>query len=179
MARALNKQISLKPQDVVVVLKVALAKSGVFTYLWMSNELAMSGSEVHASLSRAKLARLVVAAEGTGITPNKVALREFITYGVKYAFPAVRGSVTRGIPTAHAGPALRNTLSQGDELPPVWPDANGDVRGVALYPLYRSVPFAAKRDPDLYSMLTLIDALRIGAARERELATAAIAERFA
>ncbi|MEG7523780.1 MAG: hypothetical protein M3H12_11860 [Chromatiales bacterium] len=37
-------------------------------------------------------------------------------------------------------------------------------------PLYKSAPGAAKRDPALYELLVLVDAIRGGRARERELA---------
>ena len=53
---------------------------------------------------------------------------------------------------------------------PVWPHKNGVVRGIALYPLYPSVPEAAGRNPALYELLALFDAVRGGNARERALA---------
>jgi hypothetical protein len=39
-----------------------------------------------------------------------------------------------------------------------------------LAPLYKSVPYAAKRDLKLYALLALVDAVRDGRARERNLA---------
>jgi hypothetical protein len=44
------------------------------------------------------------------------------------------------------------------------------MRGIALTPLYKTVPEAAKRDSLLYERLALIDAIRDGRARERNLA---------
>ena len=41
---------------------------------------------------------------------------------------------------------------------------------ITLEPLYASVPGAARRNPALYDLLALVDALRIGRARERNLA---------
>lgn len=52
----------------------------------------------------------------------------------------------------------------------VWPSARGDVRGAAIPPLYDGAPELADRAPDLYRALTLVDALRVGRTRERELA---------
>jgi hypothetical protein len=52
----------------------------------------------------------------------------------------------------------------------VWPDAEGDVRGVTLEPLHKTAPKAARKDPVLHELLALIDALRDGRARERQLA---------
>jgi hypothetical protein len=51
----------------------------------------------------------------------------------------------------------------------VWPFPEGEHRGVTLEPLYKSAP-AALRDPFLYELLALIDALREGRVRERKLA---------
>ena len=52
----------------------------------------------------------------------------------------------------------------------VWPHKNGSMRGIAFYPLYPSVPEAAGRNPALYELLALFDAVRGGSARERALA---------
>ncbi|MEZ5494680.1 MAG: hypothetical protein R3E61_08965 [Pseudomonadales bacterium] len=41
---------------------------------------------------------------------------------------------------------------------------------MTLYPLYPSVPEAALRNPALYELLVLFDAVRAGSARERALA---------
>ncbi len=78
--------------------------------------------------------------------------------------------MTRGMPTAWAAPPLSEQIAAGDEPPPVWPDPEGEARGIAFEPLYRSAPKAAKRDRALYEMLALVDALRDGRARERQLA---------
>ena len=51
-----------------------------------------------------------------------------------------------------------------------WPDPEGDVLGQAVKPLYRSVIIAAKQDPKLHDLLALVDALRLGRARERKIA---------
>jgi len=98
------------------------------------------------------------------------AVEEFLIHGVKYAFPAKRGEVTRGVPTAYAAPPLRDQLVDSSDLPPVWPDAEGDVRGVTLEPLHKSVPNAARKSPVLHELLALVDALRDGRVRERQIA---------
>jgi hypothetical protein len=97
-------------------------------------------------------------------------LEEFLVHGVKYAYPAVRGPITRGIPTGYAAPPLNEEIIAGSDPPPVWPFAEGQVRGYTLKPLYESVPKAAMKDQKLYEVLALIDAMRDGQARERNLA---------
>ena len=61
----------------------------------------------------------------------------------------------------------------------VWPDPTGEVRGQAIEPLYRSVPIAAKNDEELYVLLSLIDAIRVGRVREQRLAQQELERRVA
>lgn len=174
MKRASNPQISLKPQDLVVLLKLATVQGALFTYAVLGRELRISASEVHSSLARARAAGLVAEADGAAVDLMRPAVREFVLHGARYAFPATRESIVRGVPTAHAAPFMRERITLSDEPPPVWPYAHGSVRGIALLPLYPSVPEATAKDPKLYEVLTLFDALRIGAAREREIASEAL-----
>ena len=93
-----------------------------------------------------------------------------IRHGLKYAFPAEHGEVTRGIPTSYAAEPLKSEVSMSNDLPPVWPWHEGNTRGVGFEPLYKSVPQAALRDSKLYQLLALVDAIRDGRARERKIA---------
>ncbi len=89
--------------------------------------------------------------------------------GVKYAFPATRGGMTRGMPTSYAAEPLCRLIKAGSEPVPVWSDPQGTTRGIALAPLCKSVPEAAKLDSVLYKRLAIVDAIRDGRARERNL----------
>jgi hypothetical protein len=60
----------------------------------------------------------------------------------------------------------------------VWPDPTGEQRGISFHPLYPTAPAAAKRDRQLYELLALFDALRGGAARERQIASQLLSERL-
>jgi hypothetical protein len=110
--------------------------------------------------------------------PNLLAIEEFLIHGLKYAFPAERGELTRGVLTAYAAEPLRQVIVLGDEPPPVWPYPTGLARGIAFEPLYRTAPKAALRDPGLHEVLALADALRDGRARERKLAAEMIMSRL-
>jgi len=66
----------------------------------------------------------------------------------------------------------------GEDFPPVWPDPDGEVRGQSFSPLYKSVPKAAQEDDRLYELLSLIDAIRGGRARERQMAYGEIKKRM-
>jgi DNA-binding Lrp family transcriptional regulator len=162
--------MSLKPQDVVVALKLLNFDGQRPPFAQIAQELSMSGSEVHAAMKRAQAAHLVHG-PAFGEQPNRAALEEFLIHGLKYTFPAQYGAITRGLPTSYAAEPLRRYIAMGNDPPPVWPDPDGPLRGTALEPLYPSVPHAAKRDAKLYELLALVDAIRGGRARERNIAT--------
>lgn len=82
------------------------------------------------------------------------------------------------MPTGYAAPPLREKIMQPFEPPPVWPHKNGTVRGMAFYPLYPTVPEAAARNPALYELLVLFDAIRGGSPREHALAVQMLDERL-
>jgi len=168
----------LKPQDVVILLKLVALGRGSWTYQKLAGELSISQSEVHAGVRRAVAAQLMSDAPGAPGWPILPALKEFLIHGIRYAYPPEHGSLTRGMPTACAAPPLKNLVVQADEPPPVWPYAEGSVRGYAFEPLYPSVPKAAERDPKLYELLALVDAMRDGRARERDLASAELEARL-
>ena len=159
--------MTLKPQDIVILLKLVSLGDRPWSYNVLAVELAMSPSEVHSGVKRAAAARLL---DPQRNVPILRALLEFLVHGVKYAFPPDRGPLTRGLPTAYAAPPLNTLIVLPDEPPPVWPDPEGKVRGYAFSPLYPSVPKAAAQDSLLYELLALVDAIRDGRARERELA---------
>lgn len=168
--RALGlKQPVLKPQDLIVVLKVAIMKDREPTFAGMARDLFMSASEVHAAVQRCTTSHLLERDNGTfGV--NRASLWEFLLHGVRYVFPVVAGPVVRGLPTGVSAPPLSEHFEHVGTLPLVWLDPEGDVRGISICPLYPSVPAACRLDPNLYRTLALLDALRGGAARERELA---------
>jgi hypothetical protein len=168
--------ILLKPQDVVVMLKLGLAKSGVpLPFAQLGLDLGISASEIHAAVTRSASAALLDAGSRR---PRVSPLLEFLEHGVKYVFVSKRGELTRGFPTAHSAPPLSDLIVQGGtkndsfvhSAPLVWPHPEGEVRGESLEPLYPSAVDAARRDGQLYECLALVDALRVGRARERALA---------
>lgn len=168
----------LKPQDVVILLKLVALGPQPWTYQRLAVELSISQSEAHAGVKRAVAARLMSNASSGEGRPIVPALEEFVLHGVRYAYPPERGELARGMPTGYAAPPLNAVIVQPDEPPPVWPCAEGSVRGYSLSPLYPTVPAAAARDPKLYELLALVDALRDGRARERNLAAKELTSRL-
>lgn len=159
----------LKPQDVLVLLKLLVIGEKPWSYSKLAVELGMSPAEVHAAAKRLQAAQLAVK-KGDRLVPKRRNLGEFLAHGLQYVFVPERGEMTRGMPTLHGAPPLRDANAVVDEPLPVWPDPQGEVRGTAFSPLYKSAPKAAGADPALYELLVLVDAIRGGRAREREIA---------
>lgn len=166
-----------------MALKAALLPAGtLFRHSDVAASLGLSRSEVHAAVGRclaAKLMGRIPHRVDAAATANKTNLLEFLLHGVRYAYPAQIGGVTRGIPTGHAAPVLSAHFGSTDTLPPVWPHPTGSVRGRAFDPLYRSVPIAAAADPNMYAAMALVDAIRGGSARDRELSARLLAKMLA
>jgi len=184
--------MDLRSQDVVVALKLALHGGRGWTYADLGQELDLSASQIFLSVNRCRDARLLDAALApppsllrgrkdsvlSWSSINRKNLVEFLIHGVKYAFPACHGGMTRGIATSFAAPPLNKDIVSSPDPPPVWPYAEGKTRGIELSPLYRNVPRAAMRDAKLYESLALVDAIRDGRAREREIAIRELSSRI-
>lgn len=183
----------LKPQDIVILLKIlsriALLKDHPDESL-TQNQLAvllcMSSSEVNAGLKRLVLSGLLGPVlredQKTKILflPITAACEECLISGVKYFFPVQLGAYTRGIATSYAAPIFKKYIVLGNDPIPVWPYGEGEQRGLALEPLYRSIPKSLTQYPDqrFYELLVLIDAIRAGRARERNTAIKWLKERL-
>ena len=170
--------MGLKPQDIVVLLKLVAIGPEPWTFQRLSAELSISQSEAHACVRRAVAARLMSDASTASGRPVREALLELLIHGVKYAFPPERGALTRGVPTGYAAPPLNKVIVGSSDPPPVWPYAEGSVRGLAFAPLYPSVPAATLRDSRLYELLALVDAIRDGRARERNIVAKELTSRL-
>jgi len=173
-----NPQIVLRPQDVVVLLRLSLQQGPAPTYAALAEELKLTASEIHAGVERAIAAQLLRKdAAGKPVTLREP-LRLFVQHGLRYCFPATRGETTRGVPTSYAAPPMLSLIVQPNEAPPVWPHKAGTVRGPAFYPLYPTVPDAALGNTALYELLVLVDTIRGGSLRERALAIAELDKRW-
>ncbi len=170
-AMAIARQSTLRPHDVVVALELALhPREG---YERLAEAVGISVSQAHAAVRRLTLAKLLAPDERRVVLPPFL---DFLAAGVPYAFPAELGREARGIPTAHSAPPLAAEISSNEKI--VWPSADGTVRGQSLTPLH---PKAAKlfvTNKPLYELLTLVDALRIGRARERKRASELLRDRL-
>ncbi|MBS0428976.1 MAG: MarR family transcriptional regulator [Proteobacteria bacterium] len=163
--------MELKPQDLLVLLKVAAHPPQRWTYATLGEALRMSASQVHASVRRAVACGLAVAPARGEWSPVRPSLLEFVVHGVRYVWPATPGPAKRGVPTSFGAEPLVGKVTAVPGEAPVWAHPAGGAKGPTLSPLYRTAPHAALADPALHRLLALLDALRAGRARERALAT--------
>jgi hypothetical protein len=169
--RTQNQQ--MKPQDVLLLLKIVSDNTPSWNQKPTAEALGLSQSEVSEAVSRCKYAGLLAP---NGKTVMKMALLEFLQYGLRYVFPIKPGAVVRGVPTSHSAKPLSDQIQSSEDY--VWPYGKGTVRGHGITPLYPSVPEAALKDEKLYKLLALTDALRVGRAREREIAVQELKKRL-
>lgn len=177
----------LKSQDIMILLK--MVSSPDFTQSMLAMTLYISQSEVSAARKRLKQAGLIEESlfGSDSSIASKVQLKpiistciECLVHGVKYFFPVELGTESPGIVTSYAAPVLSKKLVLGNSSRPVWPHIEGKEYGLALKPLYPSVPKSVIEYPDIlfYDLLTIVDALRSGRARERKIAAELLAEKL-
>ena len=138
--------------------------------------LGLSASRVHDSIHR--LIKAGLARKDKAYRPVLANLKEFLIHGIRFAFVSDIGEPTRGMPTAVFAPPLKSSFVLSDNEVYVWPDAEGEVRGISFSPLHRSAPHGARNDPELYELLALVDAVRGGRARERKMAIEELQKRL-
>jgi hypothetical protein len=166
---------SIKPQDIVILLKIVALGEKRWRHMDLVNALGISQTEISFALNRCRTAGFLDSAKKKVM---KTALFEFLVHGFKYVFPARSGAVCRGMPTAHSAPPLAGKIVSPAQDCYVWPWDKGKVRGQAIEPLYLNAPLAAEKDRSLYELLALADAIRAGRAREQSLAVKELEQRL-
>lgn len=162
--------MELRPADLLVMFKAAAHPDQRWTYAALAESLGMSASQVHRSVQRAVTAGLAVMRGRGDWSPVRPALIEFAVHGVRYVWPVQPGPVKRGVPTSFGVAPLASRVVAAEGDAPVWAHPAGSHKGPTLLPLTRAVPQAALADPALHRLLALLDALRAGRARERQMA---------
>ena len=162
-------EIRLKPQDVVLALKLVAQGASPWTQPQLARTLHLSAGEVNHGLKRLAACHLFNARERRVV---RASLQEFLLSGLRYVFPAQLGLFGEGMRTAFSVGPLSHHVRLGDEDIIVWPTTGNAARtrGRLMEPLYRTAPLAAEEDPLLHEYLALADTLRVGRARERALA---------
>lgn len=166
----------LQPLDLMVLLALVAPASRALTVRELAAALAAPKSLVGRSLQRLR-AHALVSEDAGERRINRILARELLTHGVRWIAPARIGKVTLGLATAHAAPPLSHRLP-GDADPVVIPLDEGPVRGRSVTPLHPCAGVAASKDQKLHELLAIVDGIRIGGAREREIATAELVARL-
>jgi hypothetical protein len=163
--------------DLMVLLKLSTLPDRNVQSKQLAAELFLEPSEITRSLKRSRASGLVYVS-GTEKRVNRPALLEFLIHGLRYVFPAEKGSMTRGVPTGISAEPLKSRFTENGEPPTVWPYGEGKVRGISFAPLHKRAPEAALNDPKLYELLALVDGLREDRIREREAAKEELKKRL-
>lgn len=101
---------------------------------------------------------------------NTQELLNTVIPALRFFFPVKKIGNARGMPISYSSPFLYEKILSGKKLPMVWQHVNGTIVGEAIEPLYKTVPYAASKDPLLYELLVLVDSVRLNAPREKQVA---------
>lgn len=162
----MKKHSGMRPQDVVVLLKIITIGNVDWHNSDLSKSLRISASEISEVLNRCKIAGLI---DSNKRKVHINSFKEFLIYGLKYVFPVEPGTMIKGIPTAHSAPPINEYISEGKDIY-VWPFAKGTKRGQTIEPLYKTLPAIALEDQKFYELLSIVDTIRVGRAREVKIA---------
>jgi predicted transcriptional regulator len=169
----MKRHKGMRPQDIVILLKIVSLKSDDWKMSDLAYDLKISQSEISEGLHRCKTARLI---DPSKKKVFKASLTEFLLYGLKYVFPVEPGAMVKGILTCHSAQPLSDLIASNEVY--VWAFPKGNAKGQAIEPLYKTVPEIALKNKELYELLTLVDAIRIGRPREFNLASAELKNRL-
>jgi len=147
----------------------------------LAESVIISKSEVSESLKRLINVGLLIVTSSSPLKrlelvemqwkTNRRALLDLIIYSFQYFFHTEASAIDIGIPTVFNNKELSDHLSYSSSLPYIWPaQSYRSVSGLAVEPLYKSVPYAALDDGFLYEIFALIDVFRIGSPREKKIA---------
>jgi len=161
----MKKHSGMRPHDIAILLKIASKGIDKWYMKDLAHELKISSSEISESINRSVIAGLISSDKKT---LRKLALIDFLKSGLRYVFPQQPGSITRGIGTSISAPPLNGEFFTDENF--VWPYGKGNVRGQAIEPLHPKTPEACLNDSKYYELMALTDAIRIGKAREQNLA---------
>jgi hypothetical protein len=176
----LGRAAMLKPQDCIILIKLLANPDAKWSQRQLAKLLCISLAETNAGIKRLGEAGLLRKDKEDRLFPNINAAEELLISGIKFFFPVKLGEYTRGIPTAIAAHIFHGKIALGNDPIPVWPDAKGEKRGVALAPIHPAIPKALRENPDqaFFELLALVDAIRSGRPRERNLAASLLKEKL-
>ncbi|MBN2664459.1 MAG: hypothetical protein JXR68_12485 [Bacteroidales bacterium] len=162
----MKKHNGMRPQDIVILLKIIALKKEDWKNSDLSYTLKISPSEISEALNRNAIAGLIDKSKRKVFINS---LTEFLIYGLKYVFPVQPAEIVRGIPTAHSASPMNELISSSKDIY-VWQHEKGTAKGQKIEPLYKTVPQVVSEDKLFYELLSIIDTIRVGKAREVKIA---------
>lgn len=163
----------LNGNDVLLLIRLA-GSAEPWTFRSLGEELEMDPAAVHRGVARLKEAGLLDKDRHV----NRANAEDFLVHALRFVLPAQLGPIGRGVPTAWGKEPMCSLIAAGSEPSPVWPDPRGRSRGPIVAPLSDAALKIAGDYPELGEWLGLIDALRVGRARERKLAASELSSRI-
>lgn len=163
----------IKASDIYVLSGLLVIEED-WTYRSLADRLHVPHPVVQRALSRAQAADLYSAER------REVHLshwEEFASHALRFVAPTRLGALVPGIPAAWAAEPMAGAIrSSGEDPPPVWPFARGQVRGQAIEPLHSAASEAVEDWPRLGEILAVLDSLRAGDPRVRKIAQEFLSE---
>lgn len=170
----MKKHNGMRPQDIVVLLKIIALKHDDWYNSELAQSLKISPSEISEVLNRCKIASLI---DSKKRKVNINSFIEFLIYGLRYVFPTQPGAIVKGIPTAHSASPIKEHISSGSDIY-VWSNAKGTHRGQAIEPLFKSIPQIVQEDKLFYELLVIVETIRVGRVREINIAKEELEKRL-
>ena len=166
----------LRPQDLVLAIGMATLDEVPSVRQLQGLSHASSPSRIHDALARLRGAGLVGRASGRVL---KRALFIILRDAIRWMVPGEVGEETRGVPTAHSFGPLGDELVWSQAF--VWPARvgfEGTMVGRSVQPLHPWAYGLASHLPAAHELFALTDSIRVGRARDQQLAKAHLAERL-
>ncbi len=136
----------LKPQDIMLLLKLAVHPNSEWTYPSLAHDLAMSVSEVHTGLKRAERSGLFSRELRRPLGGNWRSL--FCTGCATPSLP--RSGASPGDAHRRQPPVFLEEFPFSPEENYVWPHPDGQQRGMSLSPLSNRSPGGHQRPAALH-----------------------------
>lgn len=145
----------MQPDDILVLLKIAVIESSEWTPYQLSLDLGYSEELIIESL-----VRLEKAGHLKDGRPDQSRLKKLILEDVPEKFPATPGKLTKGMYTGFSAQA---GFSFGVARPStwVWPKEDGQDWGQEILPLSGQCCFAVLQDRKLRDVLSIVETLRV------------------
>lgn len=170
----------MRPVDIVVLVYLYVEQSRrnsrshfdseLWTYQSLADALLLPKSSLFRSIQNAEAGRLL-----NNKRLNEARFIHFLMYGVPVIFPVTTGSMDIGTPTSMTANLFGSAYQLVSTTPHIWPNPNGQIKGIAIEPLHASAVGLAERDSDAHRLLAAVDGLRLGGARETEMALSFLA----